>query len=228
MNKTNNTIKEGRAFRIALAIIGTVFLGAVGSGLWELFLRDIVLAIGNWTLSSISSMWGGYVDLLHKDIGKHRDDLLTIPILAFVASITLVGPWLAVHHVLRRITRVKRDIEGDEKEEVLLDISDIVLRVMQLRKTVLLVLIPLTVISTINFLIIGWQMAYTRNAGVWADRSIEILAPYILEKERLKLRSLLRSVETADQFYQLESELRELSSRVSVGLPKFTVIRKPE
>lgn len=228
MNKTTNDLWGSRTFRAAIVITGTLFVGAISSGLWELLLRDVVLGLGNWTLSIISSMWGGYVDLLHRDIGKLRDDLLILPILAFVMTFVFVVPWLAILILLRRIKALRRKVlEEEGEEEGSLNIDEIISKLSRLRKMVILILLPLTILSIINFLVIGWQLAYTRNAGVWADRSIEILAPYITNNEHLKLRSLLRAVETAEQYYKLEKELNEISMRVSIKLPEFTVIRKP-
>ena len=51
--------------RSVLAVAAVLVLGALGSGLWELLLKDLFLGLGNVTLSLISLLWGGYVDLLH-------------------------------------------------------------------------------------------------------------------------------------------------------------------
>ncbi len=64
------------------------------------------------------------------------------------------------------------------------------------------------------------------SAFSFIDRSIEIVAPYIADKERLELRARFRSVESARQFYLLEDDLRNLAKQHPVRkLPDFTSIR---
>jgi hypothetical protein len=78
-SKTLEFIRNNRSAQAAVWVLGTIFLGALGSGLWELALRDIFTGLGNLTLRFISTIWGGYVDLLHKKVGKLSTDILSLP-----------------------------------------------------------------------------------------------------------------------------------------------------
>lgn len=68
--------------------------------------------------------------------------------------------------------------------------------------------------------------AYTRGAGVFVERSIEILAPNIPPDKHLQLRARYRSVDTPQKFYDLHDELQTLAKEKSVTLPKFSVIKR--
>ncbi len=67
---------------------------------------------------------------------------------------------------------------------------------------------------------------YTRDAAIFVDRSIEILAPTIPPEKVLQLRAKYRSVDSAQKFYELHDELQTIAKEKNVTLPKFTVIKR--
>jgi len=209
--------------RSVLAVAAVLVLGALGSGLWELLLKDLFLGLGNVTLSLISLLWGGYVDLLHQNIGKLENDLLTLPVYAFVVTALVVTPWFLIRYLIRELSKLEARLQKKEEDESRNDppISE---RLRRLRKKVLRVLVPLAAVTTMMFLVLNWQQLYTREAGKWAARSIEIIAPSVAIDERTRLISELRRVETAKQFFALRQALNEHASRAGIKLPKFTPI----
>jgi hypothetical protein len=224
-SKTLEFIRNNRSAQAAVWVLGTIFLGALGSGLWELALRDIFTGLGNLTLRLISTIWGGYVDLLHKKVGKLSTDILSLPTFSMVVVLILFGPWALISIQLKRISRLrnmvtKKDDQEEPNPEKLLKELD------SLRKQVFRILIPLMAFTTLSYAITFWQITYTRDAGNWAEQSIEILRPYMPEREYIKFRSDLRAVSTADQFYKLETKLQETARKSSIKLPEFTVIRR--
>lgn len=209
--------------RSVLAVTATLVLGALGSGLWELLLKDLFIGLGNITLSLISLLWGGYVDLLHQNIGKLENDLLVVPIYALVVAAVVVTPWVLIRYLMRELSKLEARLQKREEDESRNDppISE---RIGRLRKKVLRVLVPLAALATMMFLILTWQLLYTRAAGGWAARSIEIIAPYVTLDERTRLISELRRVESAKQFFALRQALNEHAGRAGIKLPKFTPI----
>lgn len=227
MNSNNyDHIKSNRVVRVVGAILGTLILGALGSGLWELLVRDVIVGLGNITLSLISSVWGGYVDLLHRDIGKLRSDLLVAPIFIVFMLVLIAGPLFYVLLFLRRNSRLIKDASEDGDDHQPMTREQFLERMKAIRRTIFRQMFPMTIVIAFLYSVLFWQIAYTRNAGVWAERSIEILLPHVSTQEHDKLRSDLRAVEGAQQFYSLEGRLRELAKTASITLPPFTVIRK--
>ena len=224
-SKTLEFIRNNRSAQATVWVLGTIFLGALGSGLLEIALRDIFTGLRNLTLMLISTFWGGYVDLLHKSVGKLNTDLLSLPTFAMVTGLVLFGPWFLIIHLLKRISRLKNHLTKKADEEVPTP-EELLNEINSMRKRVFQLLIPLMVFTTLFYAISFWQLGYTRNAGNWAEQSIEILRPYMSEGEYVKFRSDLRAVSTADQFYKLETKLREAARKSSTELPEFTVIRR--
>lgn len=218
-------IMDNRTIKVIVGIISALFLGALGSGLWDLILRDIIVGLGNVTLTLISSVWGGYVDLLHKDIGKLHGDSLSVPVFAVVTEFLFLAPWILVMISLRYVSQLRKKITEYKKSKPLSK-DELLMKVAFYRKITLRAMIPLTVLTTILVAVLFWQITYTRNASNWAERSVEILLPYVTAHEYNKLRSDLRAIENAEQFYALERQLQNTAAKASIKLPPFTVIRK--
>jgi len=94
----------------------------------------------------------------------------------------------------------------------------------KLRRLIVWGLTPSVAILVFLIAIQAWQVTYTRSASTWSVQSIEILAPNIGNEEVVKLRSQLRQVITANQFYAFESALRAHAKKHAVQLPKFSSI----
>lgn len=219
-----------RIIRIAWSIAGLILVGALGSGLWDLFLKDAFLELGNLTLTFIVSLWGGYVDVLHRSIGKLHHDLLIVPLFALFIVAGLLIPWAMIWKLLSMISQLRERIflrlREESNSQFSLTEKDIPLteEVQHLRTRTILFLVPFSVSITLLVAIMAWQLTYTRSASTWAEQSIEILAPYVTQQEHLKLRSDLRRVDNAEKFYFLHGTLRATANRNAVPLPSFMPI----
>ena len=218
-------IRNDRRIHIAVGIVGTLFLGALGSGLWELVLRDVFIWAGNITLTFISSIWGGYVEQLHRNIGKLHQDLLTIPLFAIAIALIIFGPWVMIWRLFGRTARLKNHIAISDLKKTITP-EQRTEQINAIQKAIWRRLVPMIAISTVFYAILTWQTIYKRDAANWAERSTEILLPYVTAQEYMKLRSDLRAIEDAEHFYKLEKQLQDFAAKASIKLPVFTVIRK--
>lgn len=223
-NQAPSTV--GAPIKFVRKILGVLILGALGSGLWELILRDVLFKLGNAVLSLLATLWGGYVDVLHHGIGKLRGDLLVVPIFATAIAVLVVGPWVLVYYLRRKVANIEQRALGAPEPKPLTEAS-FHNEIAKIRKMISWQFIPLVALFVAIIAIQVWQTQYTREASTWAEQSIEILAPNIGSQEVLRLRSQLRAVERANQFYLLEEKLREHAKHFSVDLPPFASIGKP-
>ncbi len=169
-------LRRNGLFRSVLAVAATLILGALGSGLWELLLKDLFVGLGNITLSLIGWLWSGYIDVLHKNIGEMDGDLLALPVFAFTI-VTVVGmPWFLIWKLMHMVAKIESRIQNKD-----IDHSDddfpVSEHLLRIRKKIFRLLFPLAALTTALFLILNWQLLYTRDAGSWTLRSIEIIAP---------------------------------------------------
>ncbi len=228
-----NLLRSNRTFGLALGALTTIILGALSIGLWEFLLHPLFASLGNFALNLVATLWGGYVDILHADIGKLSQDEYEFPSFLLIGAFVICAPWVLVAYIFRGIASAKRLIatENVEKEELTIEtikarIDGLAVQFNRLRKQTLMLLVPIVLSTTVVYALIFWQIGYTRNASIWADRSIEILRPQISVEEHLKLRAGLRAVSDASQFYDLELQLKALAVKTNTRLPAFIAIRR--
>ena len=156
------------AAKTARAIVAALVLGALGSGLWEVALREPFFAVGNWTLSLISHFWSGYLDVLHRDVGKLYTDYLVVPIFALVVSGFIAGLISITSFLHRRVSRLREDIAA--KEEPAVSVEDMLQRVARLENVIRYGLWPLVAAYALMYALVAWQTSYMRSASNWAER----------------------------------------------------------
>lgn len=217
-------LKENKIVRSALALVGTLFIGAIGSGIWELFLKGFFLWLGNSVLSLIASVWIGYIDILHREIGKLEEDILVLPLYSVFVVIYISAPWIAVIKLSKEISAVKINSNDQYKRHISeINISN---RIKKIKRTVNFLLIPMSALMTAIMIISLWQTVYTRSVCSWSKQSLEIIAPYVSEREMIVYKSQLRQVNGAEKFYKIYDSIIDVANKNNIILPKIYVIGK--
>src|SRR5712692_8680373 len=85
-----------KSTKIVLGIVGTILLGALGSGFWDLCLRDLFTWIGHGILSAITLGITSVRDSFYVEIAKGRTDRVGIYLVtfAFIFFGVLVGVFM--------------------------------------------------------------------------------------------------------------------------------------
>ena len=150
-----NWLRLSGLSRSVLAVSATLLLGALGSGLWELLLKDLFIGLGNFTLSILTTVWSGYVDILHKDIGKMDSDLLTVPVYAAVIVFLFGMPWFLIYGLMRKLSKYEQRFRNPSlnQAEDDLPVPELISRV---RKKIHRLLVPLATLATVMLLILNW------------------------------------------------------------------------
>jgi hypothetical protein len=76
-------LPASRSLKWILGILGTILLGAVGSGFWELFLRNICIAVGHGILTLITLGIGSVRDSFYVEVAKGRTDRVGFYLVSF-------------------------------------------------------------------------------------------------------------------------------------------------
>jgi hypothetical protein len=196
--------------------------GAAGNAAWEICLRDALTWSGRALLTGIASVWVGYVDILHRNIGALAPDALSLPLFVGFLLVMTMGPAYAVFELNSLVKyvepRLRRRVPPPRREDLLSDVN-------RTRRRIRLLYLPLVSACALTIVLGGFQTLYSRGAGQWAERSIEIIRPHVTESEHLRLRATLRQATTAADFYSLEDSLHSLASKGGIALPAFASIR---
>ena len=211
-------------YKSAGAVIGVVLLGAIGSGIWDLALSPGIDWAVNRLLRVASWTYDGFADFLYRRVSRDPHNAFArLPyavVMSGVMCLATVTPVLLIRRLSRlRTSIVLTDTPGESTP------GEIVANIDRLRKTVVRVMLPVAGISSVFYLGMMFQDIHANDAAIFVERSIEILAPHVDGTEVLRLRASFRSIETAQDFYTLEVELRESAARKDVTLPEFASIR---
>jgi TRAP-type C4-dicarboxylate transport system permease small subunit len=220
------SIYKSRVIQISIGGAITIFLGAIGSGLWELFLGPLLHKASDFTLTTISSLFHGYVDFIYRGVSRNPSDYLALLPYTLIFTVLISFPWFGFLILLIRTNQLIKDIQSPiEKDNSDLTPEKLSQKVRVTRKRILFIMLPLTIISTFIYLQEVIQTIHSRKAAIFIERSIEIVTPVIDQKTRLNLRAQFRAIETAKDFYSLEDKLRKIASDNNVKLPEFESIR---
>lgn len=196
--------------RLAPAALVTITLGAVGSGVWELFLSRIVTGFFRGLLTLLGRFFRGYLDHLYSEVGGGTEDAFAFLPFMYIVSISIVISWACLYLIFRIRRMRQSDGSTDQSRH---------------SKRKIGLAVTMVIFNTISYGAFAFEIMYTRAAGLFIEHSIDVLAPKISEQERLELTAAYRSVENADSYLQLYDLIRKRAVETRVDLRDFSPIR---
>lgn len=223
-NESTSSIFKRQPAKTIIWITVTIFLGALGSGLWEAVLSPLSAKISDLFLFLVSKIFHGYLDVIYRDVPREPlSNLALLPYLMIV-NVLILFPWIAGVYLFKAAGKLEKEISSPTEDTVLTR-DDLLLRVSRIKRKVLYMFIPLALLSTVTYSGEFFQTRHSIKAALFVERSIEIISPFLNEKDRLFLRAKFRGINSASDFYLLEDMLRELGKKNSCTLPEFKSIR---
>lgn len=194
-------------------LLTVILIGAIGSGLWEIFLKDLVFKLGNFFVNVASLIHSGYIDNLYKDVGKNYSYLEIMPSV-FLTTLFVFLPAFA-------IIRTRRFFQKDEVEEKgNTRFSKFLAYIYQSKRRayifILIATIPLSIMYTDMLL----RQVSSLSASKHVERILEIVKPYINEQKFDLLRSSFRLVNNKEKLETLITEINMIAKNNNIELPQ--------
>jgi len=106
--------------RWLLGIAGTVALGAVGSGLWDVMLKPSFWWLGRWLLTIVTLGLSSVKDGIYRDVAKGHHELPSLYILLIAITVLTSFPFLAAAGLRLALVIVSRlDAKPSERRSIL-------------------------------------------------------------------------------------------------------------
>ncbi len=207
------------------SVLALIFLGAIGSGLWDLFFFPLLNRISDFSLSLIVSLFHSYVDIIYKDVSRNPSDNFALVTYMFFIVTAILGPLFILPLSLYRLRYLRRKIKALDEEDTDKSTPEALLVRIDRVRSFLKLLVPLILFVSISYALQFFQTIHSVNASLFIERSIEIVSPNIDDGECLELRAEFRAIEKAKDFYHIEDRLRKIAMQHSIKLPKFESIR---
>ncbi len=197
--------------KITIGIIGTIFLGAIGSGLWERFLSPLADSLVILSVEFVNTIFKSYKDGIYEtaSLGFHESYSLML----FVIYV-MVLPFLYLRLLKTHPATKNESSEYDKKLGGFL----------RSEKGYIFLLI-LTVTVTISSLFIFTKIIYTNQVITYSMRSLDIVKPYIPSEEHNKLVSTFYQVRNTDDFHKFNKIIQEIAEKNSLRLPANTLLQ---
>ncbi len=183
-------------------LVGTVVLGAIGSGLWDIAFKpallwesDILLSIGTLGLKSVQ-------DSIYVEIAKGNYERAAL--LWFVSAVSmLVGIFFGAFTGLFLVKR---------------GVAEVAARLLPTRALMLITAL------FAGFLMIGAvRLTYIVRAANHLEQCQRIVAPYMTEIERLAMRSQVALISSRDDYIRTLTEVSSIAKRQAISLPDFDI-----
>lgn len=192
--------------KITLGILGTIFLGAIGSGLWERFLSGFVDSLVGLSIELVSSIFKSYKDGIYETASLGFHETHSLQLLLFV---NILLPIAYIRLLQRHPENRKEEGEIDKK----------IGSFIKGRYGYTLIKI-LTLSVMISCLIIASKLSYTNRVVTYSTRSLDIVKPYIPESEYDTLVSYYYQVRNADDYSHFNEKIKKIAKDNSLRLPE--------
>ena len=199
MNKTTKLI---------LSVIGTIIIGAIGSGFWELCLHDCFNWIGRCILSGITLGITSVRDSFYEEVAKGRTNSPVI----YLVSLTFLLPsfFLGFFIGMRPNRRSRNATEEPSESEV---------RHKRIWWVGFLGIMLLTFLLMFRYV----SVSYVSGAVDNFEQTFTVCLPYLTTDERDEIRSKFAQVRTKDDYIAIMDRLKSNAVKNKLKIPNFSV-----
>ena len=191
----------GKLKKPILGILLTIFLGAIGSGFWEICLKDIFIWIGHAILRVITLGITSVRDSFYEEIAKGRTDRAALNLHLYV--IMFLGG-ICGFIFSRRAPQTDDENRTEERKAW--------------RKAIFS-LLPLVFFCFFRLT----TLTYVSGAVDQYEQSYTICLPYLSEKEREQIRSQFAQIRTKEDYKEVLSKLVSVASTNKIKVPDFSI-----
>jgi uncharacterized membrane protein YvlD (DUF360 family) len=203
-----------RFYKWALALLGTVFLGAVGSGLWDAIIKPILPRIFDVALN-ISTL--GLEEVRNEMYGEiargnyERAGLITFQFMIGAIS----GKTIALTFILNIISKESFSINYFSRDNKRI-------RFILSRRFIAALLFVQCLV--VGFMIIDqFRVTYIVEAAAHIHQIQEIVYPVISEDQRKAFISRAAQISSRDDYEKMEGDIKIIAEKHDLKIPIFTI-----
>lgn len=207
----DNKLKLKKLF----SLLSVILIGAIGSGVWDLFLKNFIYQAGGALVKIASSFHQGYSDRLYKYVGNQFDGLLHLPSYLIV-SLIVMSPLIAYVFFTIQINRTKKETEEENKLEIFI-LKQIFEHPTRFKIAIIIPFL-LSSLPYIDLLIVS---STNDRAIRTIEQRLDIVRPYIAQAKYYELISNFRLVENRDSLQKLITQTDQIANEQNIKLPEL-------
>lgn len=199
--------------KVVLGVVGTIVLGAVGSGVWETLFSPMASWLGRAFLSLVTLGLESARDSIYESVAEGHHEVPSLFVYAFLAALMAVFPLGLTGPVLIR-DRLRQNLKEKTADEL-------AILSRRLRRW-LAILTAISVLLGSAFLGRFVMHSYVNKAVTHFEQSMRIVAPHIDISEERLLRSEFASIKSKTDFTAVMEKVRTIAQNHKKPLPDFT------
>ena len=193
--------------KVILGIIGTILLGAIGSGLWERIISPLADEIMKLSINSINFFFTSYKDSIYKEASNGFHELYSLEIYLILLAIL---PFLYIKLLQKHPSNKKMNSSEKSTFQVFL---------LSRNGYFIYYGVTLSVIIFITFSVLRHN--YINKTVTYSIKSMEIIKPYISNKKYLLLRSQYFLISNTIEFKEFNKKINDLAKENKLKLHIF-------
>lgn len=200
------TLTAKAFIKIVLGGIATIFLGAIGSGLWEKFLGPFLDWLSRITVGTFAWGQASYRDSIYESAAKGFHEAQSLALYTWaLAILPMFYVFVLQRHPILRSTAVA----PSEFREFI-----------RSRKGYWLVLVlTMIIFFAVNFSAL--RLRHINETITYSLATFEIVRPYVGEDQYARYRSRYFSLRTAAEFETLHKEVQGVAKARGIQLPDY-------
>ena len=231
-----------------LAILGAIFVGAIGSGVWESILRPLFTSSRDLVLNLVSFGIRSFKDSIYLDIAKglHENaslELLTLLTFVFLLSWLIFDAFNSLSDIKRersklldRVNNLIQKIDGTDKnsvesEKTPEDIKKSLLEMRQsmeadsfVRLKLLSYFLIISAVTLASFLVVNNVRAnYVNSAITHFNQVYSIATPYMDEHQKAQVVASFAQIKNKEDYVAIIQNLEALARSHGQTVPRFTI-----
>ncbi len=193
-------------------VLGAILISAIGSGVWLRFLSPALSWFIDVVIQSLSFISGTFKDSIYREAAKgfhEAPSLETFTLCSALMTGVMVASAFALYALYTR--KFKRSTSGKLSKEELSKIRRNTKRYCVIGWILVLVIICIYLPTCFKLLYVGRITTQSLN-------SIDIIAPFIEQKEYLSLKSDFLRIKNAEDYEAFHRKMVELSDKHEIEL----------
>lgn len=200
-------------------ISGVILIGAIGSLLYDVLLKDIFFFLGSIFVDGATFISSGYVDYLYKDVGKGSIYFALLPSI-FIIVCVLISPYYFYLKINSIYAKHEQSPQLENKSVVRKPFYYLAKKKSRMNIFIIIFSIPMVLLYS-DLLI---KEMSTIKACSKIERNLEIARPYITNKEYLLLRSNYRLIDDKKKLADLIKQLEKIGVEKKIDLPEIELL----
>jgi hypothetical protein len=193
--------------KLIAGIIAAVLLGAIGSGLWETFLRPLVHMGVDLIVALFGSISQAFKDRLYREAAQGFHEQHSLSLLLFIYGV-LTGAITGSMMTVPLLAWLSKKREPHRE-------------VNQAGEATTLARMKFAAVLTGLFTFLAARASYINRVSTWSLTSIERVSASIDQSEYHRLRAMFYRVGSAKEYYDFYHALKKKAEEKAINLSEF-------